>query len=174
MNPLAMFRFALLCEAKYHDYEISDEEINSVVDNDDIVETQYGTVIIKLGSDDNIRLCGWNSRELSAPWIKIGDGQYLLANNAISTMAAGAQRFLDAQFDGLFTLESEHVPGFIRAPFCIDICKDAIFLTNRQGKVFEMLTRFSVEKHLNGYMKITGDGIHGLPRTNKTVHARLI
>ena len=174
MNALAMFRFALLCEAKYHDYEISDEEINSVVNNDEIVEARYGTVIIKLNSDDSIRLSGWNSRELPAPWSRIGDGQYLLANNAISTMAAGAQRFLDAQFDGLFALESGHVPGFIRTPFHIDICENAIFFTNRQGEVFEMLTRFTVEKHLNGYMKITGDGIHGLPRTNKTIHACLI
>lgn len=174
MNALAMFRFALLCEAKYHDYEISDEEINSVVNNDEIVEARYGTVIIKLNSDDSISLSGWNSRELPAPWIKIGDGQYSLANNAISTMAAGAQRFLDAQFDGLFTLESGHVPGFIRTPFHIDICENAIFFTNPQGQMFEMFTRFTVEKHLNGYMKITGDGIHGLPRTNKTVHACLI
>lgn len=95
MNPLTMFRFALLCEAKYHDQEISDADIRSVVDNDDIIKAQHGTVVIKLDDDDNIRLCGWKGRDLSAPWIKTGDGQYRLADNTIGTMAAGAQQFLD-------------------------------------------------------------------------------
>lgn len=98
MNPLAVFRFALLCEAKYHDQEINDADIRAVVDSDDIVKVQYGTVVIKLDNDDSICLCGWDGRDLSAPWIKVEGGHYLLPDNTISTMAAGAQKVLDAIF----------------------------------------------------------------------------
>lgn len=95
MNPLAVFRFALLCEAKYHGKEIDDADIRAVVDSDDIVKAQHGAVVIKLDDDDSIHLCGWSGGDLSAPWIKTGDGQYRLADNTIDTMAAGAQQFLD-------------------------------------------------------------------------------
>lgn len=95
MNTLAVFRFALLCEAKYHDIVIGDADIRAVVDNDDIVKDQFGMVVISLDNDDIIHLCGWDGRDLSAPWLKVEAGSYILPDNDIGTILAGAQKFLD-------------------------------------------------------------------------------